>query len=199
MSPLNIHPEEVAPVSKKKKSKTLKVMLGLAALVLIPVIGTTFAATIGINGGGANTVQFAQGSIATAGCDAAMTVSATSAYLSGAFKLGTITVSGIDLTSGCEGKTLVVSVDVGSAEANIIGTTKQISFTIPSVATSTATLLTGITTGFTAVMTNASGAPYETATPIAYDEAAKIVIGFTTPADSLIASDTVLKFLIQSS
>lgn len=195
MSPLNIYPEEVMAAPKKRKSKTLKVMLGIGVLILVPVIGSTFAASIAINSSAP--VQFAQGSIATAGCDSDLTVKATSAYLSGAFKLGTITISDIDLTTGCEGKTLVVSVDVNTAEADIITNVKQISFTIPSTVTAGGTVLTNITSDFTAVLSNAAGNPYSSS--VAYNDAAKIVIGFSTPANSLIDSADVDKFLVQSS
>jgi hypothetical protein len=195
MSPLNIHPEEVMSAPKKKKSKTLKVMLGLGALILVPVIGSTFAASIAINSSG--TVQFAQGSIATAGCDAAMTVNATSSYASSAFNLKTITISDIDLATGCEGKTLVVSVDSSGSEADISTGVKQVSFTIPATAGTSTTTLTNVTSGFTATLSNASGSAYKTdATAVPYDEAGKVVITITTPA---LASSSVTKFLIQSS
>jgi hypothetical protein len=196
MSPLNIHPEEVAPVSKKKNgNKTLKVFLGIGVLIAIPVIGSTFAATININSGG--TVQFAQGSSSTAACDEELTTSATSAYLSGSFKLKTVTISGIDLTSGCEGKTLIVSVDNANSEADISTGVKQVSVTIPGTVSSSATELTNITAGFTTSFTNASGASYQSGgSAVAYDEAGKIVITITTPA---LASSSVTKILVQSS
>jgi hypothetical protein len=108
MSPLNIHPEENVDTSKKKKNKMLKVMLGISALVLVPVIGSTLAANININGGGANVVQFAQGDIATDGCDKSITISATSKYLSGAYHIDTVTLSDFDFEA-CNGKTILVS------------------------------------------------------------------------------------------
>ena len=198
MSPLNIHPEEVAPVARKKSNKTLKVFLGIGVLIAIPVIGSTFAATININNSG--TVQFAQGSSATAACDTSLTTAATSSYLtvSGttAFYLKTITISDIDLTSGCEGKSLVLSVDSSNSEVNISDGVKQVSFTIPSLATSSATALTGVTSGFTAVLTNASGTSYSTSPTVAYDEGGKIVVTITDP---VLASSSVTKFLVQSS
>jgi hypothetical protein len=120
MSPLNIHPEEVAPVSKKKNgNKTLKVFLGIGVLIAIPVIGSTFAATIGINGGGANTVEFAQGDIDTAACDNVITISATSRWSAGAFVLDEITLDNFDF-SACDGKTLIISaVEVAGVEVGL--------------------------------------------------------------------------------
>jgi hypothetical protein len=109
MSPLNIHPEEAVNVPKKKKNKTLKVMLGIAALVAVPVVGTTLAASIGINTG--NNIQFGQGVTQAVACDSAITVTAGSAFTNastaGAFSLSTVTISGID-TSACDGKTFTI-------------------------------------------------------------------------------------------
>ena len=168
-------------------------------LILIPVIGTTLAGTITINSGTA--VQFAQGSIATATCDAAITVSATSTY-SDDFYLKTITLSGINLVSGCEGKTLTVSAAT-TATPSIPGTISSgvtdIAFTIPATVGSASTLVTGLPAGITATsgMVNASGAAYKSATTaVNYDAAGSITLTVTTPT---LLTSTVSKFLIQAS
>jgi hypothetical protein len=115
MSPLNIHPEEAVNVPKKKKNKTLKVMLGIAALVAVPVVGTTLAASIGINvNGGSNTpIQFGQGVVQATACDSEVTVTAASAFTNassaGSFGLSTVTISGIN-TDDCADKTFTVRV-----------------------------------------------------------------------------------------
>jgi hypothetical protein len=182
MSPLNIHPEEsTASAPKKKKSKTLKVMLGLAALVLVPVIGNTFAASITLNNNTA--VQFAQGKVDTAECDTTMTVEAGSTYMtvSGTadFYLTSITISDINLDSGCEDKTLVVSVDAGTgAEADLITGVTQASIEMSETAGS----LTA-TSGFTATLVNTS-------------DVGEVTITIGSP---VLVSDSVTKFLIQSS
>jgi hypothetical protein len=107
MSPLNIHPEEEVSMPKKRKNKTLKVMLGIAALVAVPVVGTTLAATIAINGGGANTVNFGQGVIVAAACDSTITVTPYSDFDEGSntFKLSSVKVSTLD-PAACASKTL---------------------------------------------------------------------------------------------
>jgi len=168
-------------------------------LILIPVIGTTLAGTITINSGTA--VQFAQGSITTATCDAAITVSATSTY-SDDFYLKTITLSGINLVSGCEGKTLTVSAAT-TATPSIPGTISSgvtdIAFTIPATVGSASTLVTGLPAGITATsgMVNASGAAYKSATTaVNYDAAGSITLTVTTPT---LLTSTVSKFLIQAS
>jgi hypothetical protein len=108
MSPLNIHPEEAAPASKKKRNKNLKIFLGIGALIAIPVIGFTFAAPIDINGGDGATLEFAQGDIDTAACDNEITISATSRWSAGAFVLDEITLDDFNF-SACNGKTLIIS------------------------------------------------------------------------------------------
>ena len=202
MSPLNIYPEEVMAAPKKRKSKTLKVMLGIGVLILVPVIGSTFAASIAINSGSA--VEFGQGTSASAACDSAMVVSATSSYSSG-FKVKTISVSGIDLkesggsdNSGgsCLGQTLIVSADVSNTEAAISGSDTQISFTLPAASGNSATIVSpssGVTVtlykGATGTTTYASGGTD-------LDEVGRVVITIGTP---VLASSSVTNFLIQSS
>jgi hypothetical protein len=97
MSPLNIHPEEDRPATRKKNNKVLKVLLGISALIAIPVIGTTLAASISINSGAA--VQFGQGVVQATACDPTITVTATTSFTNasgaGTFKVGTVVLSGI--------------------------------------------------------------------------------------------------------
>jgi hypothetical protein len=109
MAPLNIHAEEsVAP--KRKKNKTLKILLGIAALIAIPAIGTTLAATITINSDEA--IQFGQGKVQATACDDAVTVSSTTAFDNNAafndtsFNVLTVTASGI--ADACSGETIKI-------------------------------------------------------------------------------------------
>ena len=110
MSPLNIHAEENANAPKKSKNKMLKIMLGIGALIMIPVIGTTLAAQVTINTGGpTNEVLFAQGKAATVACDEEVLVKAKSVYSYGAYRLSQVIVSGLS-DGNCAGKNLIVSV-----------------------------------------------------------------------------------------
>lgn len=188
---------------KKSKNFFNKKVIGFltagAILIAVPIIGTTLAGTITINSG--NAVQFAQGSITTATCDSAITISATSTY-SDDFYLKTITLSGINLVSGCEGKTLTVSAAT-TASPSIPGTISSgvtdISFTIPSAVGTTSTAVTGLPAGITATagMVNASGAAYKSAaTAVNYDAAGAVTLTVTTPT---LLTSTISKFLIQAS
>ena len=86
----------------------LKVMLGIGALVLVPVIGTTLAANITVNGSPDSTTEFAQGQTGTTGCDLEVLIAAKSDYVVNYFRLDTVTVSNFDF-SACTGKTIILS------------------------------------------------------------------------------------------
>jgi hypothetical protein len=191
--------EDVKNVKKFLNKKAIGFLAAGSILIAIPIIGTTLAGTITINSGTA--VQFAQGSITTATCDAAITISATSTY-SNDFYLKTITLSGINLVSGCEGKTLTVSAAT-TASPSIPGTISSgvtdIAFTIPATVGTESTLVTGLPAGITATagMVNASAAAYKSAsTAVNYDAAGSITLTVTTPT---LLTSTVSKFLIQAS
>jgi len=123
MSPLNIHAEENASAPKKSKNKMLKIMLGIGALIMIPVIGTTLAAQVTVNANTNNEVLFAQGKAATVNCDPDVLVKAKSEYSYGAYRLSQVTVS--DINDGtCGGKKLIVSVadtNIGNYQQSEIG------------------------------------------------------------------------------
>jgi hypothetical protein len=102
-----LHLEDETPAKKKSTNKYLKILLGLGVLFSVPVIGTTLAATIAINGGGSNTVNFGQGVIVAAACDSTITVTPYSTYVEAdnAFKLSSVKISGLDPV-GCASKVL---------------------------------------------------------------------------------------------
>jgi hypothetical protein len=188
--------EDVKNVKRFLNKKAIGFLAAGSILIALPIIGTTLAGTITINSGTA--VQFAQGSITTATCDAAITISATSTY-SNDFYLKTITLSGINLVSGCEGKTLTVSAAT-TASPSIPGTISSgvtdIAFTIPATVGSSSTLVTGLPAGITATagMVNSSAVAYKTG--VAYDEFGSITLTVTTPT---LLTSTISKFLIQAS
>ena len=113
MSPLNIHPEENVTSSKKKNNKMLKVMLGIGALVLVPVIGTTLASQIAVGTDGVDVV-FGQGEKAALACDPDVLMTATAQYKYGFYRLKSITVSSVDLTA-CADKRIEVSTAYSAA------------------------------------------------------------------------------------
>ena len=121
MKLLNLDSGDEAAPPNKKKSKWLKIGIGVSALVLIPTIGSTLAGSISINAGSG--VEFGQGVVSTAACDGAITVAPTSQLTSSFptsplgngsrpgvapyFSLGAITVSDID-GSTCDPVTFII-------------------------------------------------------------------------------------------
>ena len=109
MSPLNIHPEEDLSKSKKKNNKLLKILLGIGALIAVPVIGTTLAAQITIGTGNLN---FGQGVQQATACDNAITVSVASSFDNaagqGSFNVGNAVATGIAYST-CAGKDFTIS------------------------------------------------------------------------------------------
>jgi hypothetical protein len=114
VSALNLDPNDFDAV-KKRKNRNLKVLLGLAALIAVPLIGTTLAASITIGTSG-TPVQFGQGITMAAACQTnAITLTPSATYtnavntnsdststLGNSFTLGTVAVTGID--SACNNK-----------------------------------------------------------------------------------------------
>ena len=111
MKLLNLDSGDEAAPPNKKKSKWLKIGIGVSALVLIPTIGSTLAGTITI---GSGSVEFGQGVVDTAACDDTISVAPTSTLNPGNppatlpfFEILSITLSGIN--SDCIGKTFRLS------------------------------------------------------------------------------------------
>jgi hypothetical protein len=148
MSPLNIHPEEYLSKNKKKNNKLLKIFLGVSALIVVPVIGTTLAANISINSG---TVQFGQGTATAAACDSTITVTPNASFVEAdnAFKLGTVTISTLNPVA-CASKTLRFRFypTTGSSDAALTvstgsGTDDAIIVTMPASGTTAPTAESG--------------------------------------------------------
>jgi hypothetical protein len=118
MSPLNIHPEEDQPATKKKNNKLLKALLGISALIAVPVIGTTLAASITI---GSGAIQFGQGVQQATACDATVTVTAASSFANtagaGSYNMGDVVISAID--DDCNAKKFTVSLFGNSSDAAV--------------------------------------------------------------------------------
>jgi len=143
MSPLNIHPEEAVNVPKKKKNKTLKVMLGIAALVAVPVVGTTLAASITLNSNDA--IQFGQGVVQAVACDSdGITVTPASSFDNDAtFSNASFFVDSVILTGisdACSGSTFSVKIYDSSSD-----TPNQVSNGTTTSALLAALSLTGTT------------------------------------------------------
>ena len=140
MKTLNLGSDEEPVVKKKGKNRNLKIALGLAAVILIPTIGSTLAGSITI--GTDNSVEFGQGFTATTSCDSdGITVVPSTVLASGTFNLESITVSGV--SSNCATKNFTFKVLNASNVEQIIGTGSPTSICKVVFQTSTSTSSTG--------------------------------------------------------
>ena len=117
MGGLNVHADDqnsASPSQKKKWNKSPKLILGLAALIAIPVLGTTFAGSISVNTG--NSINFGQGQVQALACDGSVTITPYANYSAGKWMLETITVTNLDTTSsGCQSKNITIAAYDGSS------------------------------------------------------------------------------------
>lgn len=156
-----MHVEESStPVAIKKSNRKYKLAIALALLVLIPVIGTVFAANIGINTG-TNKIQFGQGAAATLACDSDFTMTPfagftndTNTAATGTWNLESITVTNLDTSStGCYNVTIILKAiksdgteqTVASGCSTASNTSMTVVFTngVPAVATGCNFTITG--------------------------------------------------------
>lgn len=95
------------PASKQKRRKAPLILAGIGLIALVPVVGSTFAANIGLNDGAQ--IEFGQGSQQTVTCDNSITVTPDATYdaASDTWSL-TVGLDSIDSTQ-CAGKTFTVS------------------------------------------------------------------------------------------
>jgi len=126
---------------KKRETRYLKIALGVAALILLPTIGSTLAATVTI--GTSNTLEFAQGITATTACDSSIKLQPVSSLNdSGVFIISSIEISTLNNSTsggGCAGKYLTLKV-LNSATPNALvnitdaansGVATQVKFRLP--------------------------------------------------------------------
>jgi hypothetical protein len=188
MSPLNIHPEEDSSAAKKKNNKLLKILLGIGLLIAVPLVGKTLAASIAINSGSGNQVQFGQGVVQAAACDSDITVTPVASFTntsgSGSFQVDTVTVTGIK--DACTGKKFKLTAygDTGTALTLSAG-----GATSPSCV-ATPTLASGANSINSETNNTCVG------TVAAYSSADENIVYFK-PASGLAAS-TVYKFTLET-
>jgi len=119
MKTLNLGSDDEPVVKKKSNTRNLKIALGLAAVILVPTIGSTLAGSIVLNS--AANIEFGQGFATTAACDSSITIVPTSAVVAGVFYLSTVVISGAN-EAACDGKSFTFRVVDGSNNLVVIGT-----------------------------------------------------------------------------
>ena len=186
MNTLNLGSDDEPVKKKKSNTRNLKIALGLAAVILIPTIGSTLAGTIVVSGG---SVEFGQGiSQATACGDLTLTPATSFSNSSGAgsFKLATVTLV---MPIACTGKTFTIKA-LGNSSNTLIDLSTRSNDALaitPTITSSSCTV---------AIPTSPATAN-ETATCTSTSETtATAVITVTTQTAS--ASD-IYKFTVESS
>ena len=136
MNTLNLGSDEMPEKKKKSNTRNLKIALGLAAVILVPTIGSTLAGSITVSGG---STEFGQGVVATAACDDTITVTPTSVLTNSMFFLDTVVVTNIDATN-CNGKYFTIkALYQGTPQAiGLNGATTACKFLYATDATATA-------------------------------------------------------------
>jgi hypothetical protein len=191
MSPLNIHPEEAVNTPKKKKNKNLKVMLGIAALVAVPVVGTTLAASITLNSNEA--IQFGQGVVQAVACDSdGITVTPSSSFdndatfASASFKLETVVIT--DIADACSGSTFTIK---------IYGPSSDTPVTISAGGATTTALIAGLSlTSGAWTTTKEEDSTYTAATTYTSNDS---TLTFTLAATPVVAATGVSRITVETS
>jgi len=186
MNTLNLGSEDEPVVKKKSNTRNLKIALGLAAVILVPTIGSTLAGAIVVSGG---SVEFGQGISQAAACGnltltpAAGLVNASGA---GSFKLNTVTLSAIPST--CTTKTFTIKAYAATGDTPLVLSARTGSAVIvtPTYADEACTVAVGST----------PATPNETAVCTAASSIASVVI---TVGSSALAAGTIYKFTVESS
>ena len=190
MNTLNLGSDDEPVVKKKSNTRNLKIALGLAAVILIPTIGSTLAGAIAINS--AANVEFGQGQAQTAACDDAITVTPTSSFTNadgaGTFKVGTVVLSGI--ANACSGKIFKVKAFNNTAGAGPLTLSASGAGSPACVATVTISLADG-----NSISSQASNDCVGTVGSYSSDNN---TITFTTNT-TVLAATSVYKFTVETS
>ena len=178
-----------AATPRRKKNNNLKSLAGLATGAAIAVLGSTLAANLSLNSGGA--IEFGQGVSVTSACDGnGITVTPSVRFVNapdaGTFYLSTIALSGIDFTDAtkCVGKTYTLNAYDNSSATPLqlatgsVGSAQITSATFANTA--------GSFVGTTGISVSGSGNA---------GTSGAITLGFGTPSST---SGAVYKITLQS-
>ena len=106
--------QAVESEGKKKKSRK-KLIVGIAMLGVVPLVGSTLAASINL---GSGSIEFGQGYRAVAACDSSINIALTSTYSSASnFTVSTVALTNIDSACG------TLTVKLYDASGNQLGST----------------------------------------------------------------------------
>ena len=177
-----------AATPRRKKNNNLKSLAGLASVAAIAVLGSTLAANLSLNSGGA--IEFGQGVSVTSACDGdGITVTPSVRFMNaagaGTFYLSTIALTGVDLsgTTKCVGKTFTLNAydDASATPLQLATGSSSNAITSATFANTTGSTFVG-TTGISVTGTGSTSS-------------GAITLGFGTPSST---SGAVYKITLQS-
>ena len=178
-----------AATPRRKKNNNLKSLAGLATVAAIAVLGSTLAANLSLNSGGA--IEFGQGVSVTSACDDnGITVTPSVRFMNsagaGTFYLSTIALTGINAPA--TGTTCLNKVFTLNAYDDASATPLQL-------ATSSSTAITSATFAITGASTSAGTAGIDRSGVTGNSTSGAITLGFGTPSST---SGAVYKITLQS-
>ena len=184
MNTLNLGSDDEPVVKKKSNTRNLKIALGLAAVILVPTIGSTLAASIEINTGSA--IAFGQGIVQAIACDTEISVTPAATFdnmeVAGSFPLGTITLGG--LADACSGKTFTI---------RAFGDASDTALTISAGGATTTGLVFVPTLGADCTVASQSGSDHTGTCSYTFgDSSVEINLG------TVLAASEVFKFTIET-
>ena len=187
MEILNMEPNYTARRNPAPKKSNIKALAGLATIASVAVLGSTLAANISLNSGGA--IEFGQGVSVTSACDDEITLTPKAVFANGSsptFMLSTVSFSGVNAasTTTCQGKTLTLNAygDAGSTPLQLA--------TVSSSALTTATIGINSSTPTSSAGTVVGNVSGTNTNALAFE------LGFSTPSAT---SGAIYKLTLQSS
>jgi hypothetical protein len=141
---LKVLPDEtVAQLLPKKNNRATKLIIGIALLLAIPLVKSTFASQIVVNTH--QNIGFGQGATDALACDSDVLITPTTSFIAGVWYLETVTISNLNTGStpdgygpGCAGNVISLA-GYDSTRTNIPAS--LMTFTLPL----SGTTITGIT------------------------------------------------------
>ena len=182
-----MEPEYTARKKYRSKKNNLKAAVGLAAIAGVAVLGSTLAANLSLNSGGA--IEFGQGVSVTSACDNEITLTPKAVFVNGSaptFMLSTVSFSGVDAasTTTCQGKTLTLNA-YGDASSTPL-----------QLATASSSALTAATIGINSSTPTSSAGTVVGNVSGTNTNALAFELGFSTPSAT---TGAVYKLTLQSS
>ena len=187
-----------------------RVMIGIAMLLGGPIITTSLAASLTINGTGNTAIEFGQGSQVAVGCDLTINTAITEVWDSptARFKVEAIVLSNLDTrkadtttvvnNQGCGGKAIKISLIDTATTVTTIGNVANSSVTLIVPTIAMGDTATGLSTLETGQWTNTANAPRSTHWPLSsiWSAGSTNMLGGSAHMSGAAGTNNTLKFIL---